>query len=159
MLREISYCISDYLNSRKPANKMDEFMDRYVNYDRLTKLYAYPRFEQESQFLRMRYPNGKFIITYTNFRNFQYVNDAFGYKKVVDQYEIPHKYIEFEITESVFMQDVSLLDEFLIKLRNAGFDISMDDFGSGYSSLNILPEMPVSIIKLDRDFWGARETG
>lgn len=71
----------------------------------------------------------------------------------VDDWSIPHDYIEFEITESAFTDDLAALDSFLNKLRAVGFDISMDDFGSGYSSLNILPDMPVSIIKLDKEFW------
>lgn len=388
MLREISGVLADALSNRKPKTKVDEFMDRFVNYDRLTTLFTFTRFLQEAQLLRMSHSKDKFVLLYTDFRDFKYINDAFGYKAgdsilcnyaavlkerynrvlgyacritndcftaisiyeseevfldeaykirrqfieriqqeypginlildtgiyfvkpedelsnavdnanyarkmaktttmlsegvvfdqmmqkrlwwesqmlnsmdsalkneefkvfyqpkvsladgriigaealirwqkdngdiaypdqfipfceehgiiskldyfvlektcqtirawmdggsepicisvnlsridclkpgfferimdMVDSYGIPHRYIEFEVTESIFTGDLSTLQEFLHNLREAEFEVSMDDFGSGYSSLNILPEMPVTIIKLDRDFW-KKETG
>lgn len=60
--------------------------------------------------------------------------------------------LEIEITESVLMHDVRKVREILSRLRNAGFTITIDDFGSRYSSLNALKELPVDVIKLDREF-------
>ena len=57
-----------------------------------------------------------------------------------------------EITESAYSDDSSQLVEVIRNLRAAGFKIEMDDFGSGYSSLKSLSEMPVDIIKLDMSF-------
>ena len=57
-----------------------------------------------------------------------------------------------EITESAYSEDASQLLESIRNLRDAGFKIEMDDFGSGYSSLNSLAEMPVDVIKLDMSF-------
>ena len=57
-----------------------------------------------------------------------------------------------EITESAYSEDASQLLESIRDLRDAGFRIEMDDFGSGYSSLNSLAEMPVDVIKLDMSF-------
>ena len=57
-----------------------------------------------------------------------------------------------EITESAYSEDSSQLVEVIRGLRSAGFCIEMDDFGSGYSSLKSLAEMPVDIIKLDMSF-------
>ena len=57
-----------------------------------------------------------------------------------------------EITESAYSEDASQLLESIRNLRDAGFRIEMDDFGSGYSSLNSLAEMPVDVIKLDMSF-------
>lgn len=66
--------------------------------------------------------------------------------------EIPPKYIEAEITESIFMLDLSALTNNLRKLKDAGIAISIDDFGSSYSSLNVLAKVDADIIKLDKKF-------
>ncbi|MCX4267109.1 MAG: EAL domain-containing protein [Lachnospiraceae bacterium] len=72
--------------------------------------------------------------------------------QLADQYQISHKWIEVEITESAFLDDTNILVENLERLRNAGFRISIDDFGSGYSSLSIISQMPVDVIKMDQTF-------
>ena len=66
--------------------------------------------------------------------------------------QIPPHYIEVEITESIFMLDLTTLTENLRKLKDAGIAISIDDFGSGYSSLNVLANVDADIIKLDKKF-------
>lgn len=77
--------------------------------------------------------------------------------EVVDKYNLPHNLIELEVTESAFFDDkVSLLST-INGLREAGFEISMDDFGSGYSSLNSLKEMPLDTLKLDAEFFRDKE--
>ena len=63
--------------------------------------------------------------------------------------EIPKNLLELEITESVDNQQVSMK---AFQLKDAGFTLLMDDFGSGYSSLNILLETPFDVIKLDKKF-------
>lgn len=72
----------------------------------------------------------------------------------IEEKAIPPKYIEAEITESIFMLDLSALTGNLRKLKDAGIAISIDDFGSGYSSLNVLAEVDADIIKLDKKFLG-----
>lgn len=72
--------------------------------------------------------------------------------QLADQYQIPHHLIEIEITESAFLDDTNVLVENLNRLRKAGFRISIDDFGSGYSSLSIISQMPVDVIKMDQTF-------
>lgn len=74
------------------------------------------------------------------------------FHQVVDSFHIPYHMLEIEITEGS-LQDISeLLIEVISKLRNEGFHVSIDDFGSGYSSLNMLVDMPVDIIKIDKAF-------
>lgn len=73
--------------------------------------------------------------------------------KIVDRYMIPHKYIEIEITESVFVNSNIDLIDLTKKLKKEKFSVSMDDFGSGYSSLNALKDINVDVIKLDKDFF------
>ena len=68
------------------------------------------------------------------------------------QYDVPAKSLEIEITESVFMQDLAPLIESICQLKQRGFSVSIDDFGAGYSSLNVLSRVKADIIKLDRQF-------
>ena len=73
--------------------------------------------------------------------------------KLVDQYNVPHDMIELELTESAFFDDKDILINTVKRLKNYGFDISMDDFGAGYSSLNSLRELPLDVLKLDAEFF------
>lgn len=67
-------------------------------------------------------------------------------------YDIPPQYLEAELTESIFMLDFDTLTQNIRKLKENGISISIDDFGSGYSSLNVLANVEADIIKLDRFF-------
>lgn len=70
----------------------------------------------------------------------------------LDGKKIPAGLIEAEITESIFMLDLSALTNNLRRLKESGIAISIDDFGSGYSSLNLLASVDADIIKLDKKF-------
>jgi len=69
-----------------------------------------------------------------------------------DRYKIPRKYIEFELTESAIYDDLGNLLGIMDGIKREGFKLSMDDFGSGYSSLNLLKKLPVDVLKLDKEF-------
>ncbi|MDD3186264.1 MAG: EAL domain-containing protein [Anaerostipes sp.] len=71
---------------------------------------------------------------------------------LVQKYEIPISYLHLEITETVYTDDPEKIIEVVKELRSLGFIIEMDDFGSGYSSLNMLAEIPIDILKLDMRF-------
>lgn len=73
------------------------------------------------------------------------------------KYEVPHKYIHLEITESAVMNDQEKLIQRISRLKTLGFQIAMDDFGSGYSSLNTLKDFPIDILKLDMGFLRGKE--
>lgn len=72
--------------------------------------------------------------------------------EVVKQHNVPPEYIEFELTESVFYEETDSLLRIMSEIKKAGFRLSMDDFGSGYSSLNLLRRLPVDVLKLDKVF-------
>lgn len=72
--------------------------------------------------------------------------------EIVNRFDLPHYYIEIEVTESAFNEVTDAVLQTLQRLRDAGFYISMDDFGAGYSNLNMLSRFPIQIIKLDREF-------
>lgn len=85
-------------------------------------------------------------------RDYQVPNAMQELVGIVDRYGVPHNLLEFELTESVFMDPNDSLKSFLSGLLGLGFDVSIDDFGYGYSSLNILSQVPASVVKLDRAF-------
>ncbi len=71
---------------------------------------------------------------------------------LVETYQIPPRLLNLEITESAYMADPQLMKEVIMELHQKGFTILMDDFGSGYSSLNTLKEIDMDILKIDMNF-------
>jgi c-di-GMP phosphodiesterase len=73
-------------------------------------------------------------------------------QKMLDTYGVPSRYIIFELTESVYMQNEEHAQRLIFMLHAMNFRISMDDFGSGYSSLKALKNLSFDEIKIDREF-------
>ena len=73
-------------------------------------------------------------------------------EKVISRYDIDVKNLEIEITETVFFDEKNKMIEVVNQLKELGLNLAMDDFGSGYSSLNILRDIPFDILKIDREF-------
>ena len=81
-------------------------------------------------------------------------------RDMVDREGCPHSLIEIELTESAFFDDKKAMINTISRLKSYGFAVSMDDFGSGYSSLNSLKDMPLDVLKLDAEFFrGESEDG
>ena len=74
-------------------------------------------------------------------------------RDLVDAEGAPHELVEIELTESAFFDDKNALITTIERLKSYGFAVSMDDFGSGYSSLNSLKDMPLDVLKLDAEFF------
>lgn len=74
-------------------------------------------------------------------------------RDMVDAEGAPHEYIEIELTESAFFDDKNALLNTIERLKSYGFAVSMDDFGSGYSSLNSLKDLTLDVLKLDAEFF------
>lgn len=68
------------------------------------------------------------------------------------KYKLPPSRLHLEITESAYTEDPNQIIDTVRHLRNLGFVVEMDDFGSGYSSLNMLNQMPLDVLKLDMKF-------
>jgi len=79
------------------------------------------------------------------------------YMQILSRYDVPDRSIEIELTESLFYNEMSMLKELIDKIHEAGMLCSIDDFGSGYSSLNMLKEVEVDALKLDRVFFKETE--
>lgn len=75
--------------------------------------------------------------------------------EVIDRYSIPHELIEIEFTESTAADEAEKLASILLELKENGIMTAIDDFGSGFSSLNMLQSMDFGILKLDKGFLDA----
>lgn len=82
-----------------------------------------------------------------------YLLDVYGtFTNLVQKYDINPMNLKLEITESAIIMDLERQLELINRLQSAGFIIEMDDFGSGYSSLNMLKEIKVDVLKIDMAF-------
>ncbi len=73
--------------------------------------------------------------------------------RIVDKHNIPHEYIEIELTETATIENEEIIEKLFEDLRNHKFKISIDDFGAGYSSLGLLKNLKVDTLKMDRSFF------
>lgn len=73
-------------------------------------------------------------------------------KKLVERYRLDPMLVEVEITESAYAEEYTMISSLVESLRGAGFTVLMDDFGSGYSSLNMLKDVNVDVLKIDMKF-------
>lgn len=78
-------------------------------------------------------------------------------RNIVEEYKVPHELIEIELSESAFLQNKQVLINTVTLLRKYGFQVSMDDFGAGYSSLNSLKDLPLDVVKLDGEMFRITE--
>lgn len=85
-------------------------------------------------------------------KDFYYLNIFKVFAELVNMYGIEPKKLKLEITETAVMMDFARQLELINKLRDFGFIVEMDDFGSGYSSLNMLKDIHVDVLKLDMAF-------
>lgn len=85
-------------------------------------------------------------------------NDLVGvWKRLIEKYKISTSDLTLEITET-FFENPQELYSVLVELQNMGFSLEVDDFGAGYSSLNLIRQVPVNTIKIDKDFLDRKMT-
>ena len=85
-------------------------------------------------------------------RQFQHANLLEMVEWVLKEVDLDPQCLEFEITESIAMENVDFTLTILKRFKEMGVGISIDDFGTGYSSLNYLKQFPIDILKIDRSF-------
>lgn len=132
----------------------DKFIPLFEKNGFITKIDFYV-FEQVLAYLKRQLSIQKQVVPVSvNFSRRHQENDNFvsEVKRVMERYEVPAHLVEIEITESVFMNDAAKINENLRRLQCMGLLVSIDDFGAGYSSLNLLSTVSANIIKLDRQF-------
>lgn len=93
-----------------------------------------------------------FISVNISPKDFYFMDVAGEIGKLVKEFDIEPSKLRLEITETVMMNNSEERMKILSGFRAAGFIVEMDDFGSGYSSLNMLKDMPVDVIKIDMKF-------
>lgn len=75
------------------------------------------------------------------------------FKKLVDSYNISPELLELELTETIFLEHTELALNAMREFRKLGYQVSIDDFGAGYSSLNLLKDIQTDVLKIDKGFF------
>jgi len=113
--------------------------------------------EAVCKMLRRRINQEKRVVPVScNFSRLHFIKEGFveRFEAIVDKYQVPKELIEVEITETLVMEELEQqkIKETVDILKQHGVHLSIDDFGSGYSSLGVFEQIPASVIKLDRSF-------
>lgn len=101
---------------------------------------------------RQKTTKSKVVPISVNFSRQHIYNTDFTQKlcSIVDKYEVEHGLIEVEITESAMVNEVDMIRGWIMSVRNAGFSVAIDDFGSGLSSLSFVKDVPADVLKIDK---------
>ncbi len=113
-------------------------------------------FEKVCRWLRKRLDCGERVMPISvNVSKIQFYNSDFinVYAEIKNRYAIPDGLIEIELTESVIFEHEEYLMEMVRELHQNGFLCSLDDFGSGYSSLGLLKDLSIDVLKMDGMFF------
>ena len=132
----------------------DEFINVFEKYGCIVNMDYYV-YEEIFRLIRRWKDTGKQIIPISLNVSRAHLRDTALIDKIeslMELYKIPTHSIEFEITESLYMEQLPGLDPVLEYFQKHGYVVSMDDFGTGYSSLNAISTMPVDVIKMDKIF-------
>lgn len=111
--------------------------------------------EQACRLLRRWLNEGRTLLPLSVNVSRMHVHDIRLRDKILaltDKYDLPPNMLELELTENIFLDSKSQTFVAIDALRELGFRFSLDDFGAGYSSLNILKNLPVETLKIDRGF-------
>lgn len=89
-----------------------------------------------------------------NLSQMQLYNSNFikEYMEIRERYELEPKYVQLELTETALFENTVVLENVINQLHELGFEVLMDDFGKGYSSLNMLKNVEVDTVKIDKSF-------
>lgn len=113
-------------------------------------------FKKVCAFIRRRLDAGLQVNTISvNVSRLQFYNSDFvkTYEDIKNKFRIPDNLLEIEITESIAFDNVTFLEKTVNELKSKGFLISIDDFGTGFSSLSLLKNIPIDVLKIDQSFF------
>lgn len=111
--------------------------------------------EQASRKLKEWKENGRedlYISVNISAKDFYYIDIYKTFTHLAEKYDISPNNLKLEITETALMQEMDKQLELLTRLQNYGFHVEIDDFGSGYSSLNMLKNIRADVLKIDMGF-------
>ena len=148
---------------KKPSGEIvlpNEFIPIFERNGFITKLDYYV-WEKVCQFIDSELSQGRnpapisVNVSRVNLYNPDFMDSLID---LIHRYHIPPHYLNLELTESVFSEDAELIQRAVNYLHDAGFTILMDDFGSGYSALNILKDVDLDVLKIDMKFFSKGNT-
>lgn len=120
----------------------------------ITKVDAYV-WEETCRLLRKWLDEGKQVVPVSvniSRMDFAVMHLKEYFVELVQKYKLPPELLHLEVTESAYMDNPEEMVQTVETLRQEGFKIDMDDFGSGYSSLNLLSDLPIDMLKVDMKF-------
>lgn len=132
------------------------FVPYYEQTGRITEIDFFVM-ESVCKMLRRRLDGGLPVVPVScNFSRTHFIKDGFPerFESLMEKYQVPKDLIEVEITETLVVEEMQQqkVKENVAILKEKGVHLSIDDFGSGYSSLGVFEQIPASVIKLDRSF-------
>lgn len=148
---------------KKPDGTMvlpGEFVPIFEKNGFITKLDYYV-WEKVCQFLRKELDEGRepepisVNVSRVNLYDPKFLETLID---LVEKYKISPRYLHLELTEGIFSDSEKVIRDAVKYLHKAGFTILMDDFGSGYSSLNVLKDVDLDVLKIDMKFFSQGET-
>lgn len=145
-------------NPREGFIYPSEFIPLFEQNGKIAELDLY-MFEEVCKLVDQWRRMGKEIEVSVNLSRFHLRNSGTEicreYRKIKEKYEIPDGLVEIELTETMLLEDnqFSFVKKILDNFRQQGFKVALDDFGFGYSSLAVLKEFDVDVLKLDRVFF------
>ncbi|BDF57237.1 hypothetical protein CE91St36_00540 [Christensenellaceae bacterium] len=146
--------LARWIRPQKGLLSPDAFIPTFEKSGFITKLDAYV-WEEVCKLLRKWIDCGQtpIPISVNVSRKSLYHSNVYDFLiELIEKYRLDPKLLELEVTESAYTESMEQILDVLSRLRAAGFTILMDDFGSGYSSLNMLKDISVDVLKIDLRF-------
>lgn len=146
--------LARWVHPQRGSISPGEFIPVFEGNGFITRLDAWAC-EQVCQQLAEWKKRGKLIPVSVNLSRFDLQNPELitGLQALIAKYDVPVQYLHLEITETIYVEDMDNSSHMIEALRKLGFCVEMDDFGSGYSSLNMLKDVPVDVLKMDMRFF------
>jgi diguanylate cyclase (GGDEF)-like protein len=132
----------------------NEFIPVFEKSSAIIRLDRYV-FEKVCKDIRQWLDTGKHVVPVSvnlSRMHLYYLSFIEEYKQIADSYHVPYTLLELELTESILSENSEKMIVMVKKLHQIGFSLSIDDFGSEYSSLSMLKDIPADTLKLDREF-------
>ncbi|HOO28019.1 MAG TPA: EAL domain-containing protein, partial [Lachnospiraceae bacterium] len=148
---------------RKPDGEIippNEFIPIFEKNGFIEKIDFY-MLEKVCKYLRKMLDEGKVVYPVSINQSRYLLHDpeyTLHIQEILLKYKIPKGLVELELTETVFFQERERMLEVMKQLKELNMDLSIDDFGSGYSSLNLLRDIPFDVLKIDRGFLDKTKT-